>query len=166
MTSRMTSFICSRALVPACILLLALTWHSLPAQTSPALNIVPPGQLVIKRGGEAELKLKAELRPGFHVNSNTPNDEFLIPLKLTWPQGPLQAAQVIYPKPQLEKFAFSANPVSVFTGNFEVVTHFKAAANATPGPTPIVGKLRFQACNNKECLPPRTLDIHVTADVQ
>ena len=24
------------------------------------------------------------------------------------------------------------------------------------------GKLRYQACNNKECLPPRTVDVRVT----
>lgn len=120
----------------------------------------------MKRGGQAEFRLKAELRPGFHVNSDKPNDEYLIPLKLTWPSGPIEAEQVIYPKPELEKLAFSANPVSVFTGSFEIVTRFKAPTNASPGMTPITGKLRYQACNNKECLPPRTVDIRVTADVQ
>ena len=122
--------------------------------------------MAIKRGGEADLKLKAEVRAGFHVNSNSPADEFLIPLKLTWPKEPVEAGQVIYPKPQLEKFAFSTNPVSVFTGNFEIVTRFKAPANAQPGPVPVTGKLRFQACNEKECLPPRTIDVRVTLDIQ
>ena len=28
------------------------------------------------------------------------------------------------------------------------------------------GKLRYQACNNKECLPPRTVDVRVTLDIQ
>jgi hypothetical protein len=28
------------------------------------------------------------------------------------------------------------------------------------------GKLRYQACNNKECLPPRTIEIPVTVDIQ
>lgn len=142
------------------------SWHSSLAQTSPALNIAPPSQVTIKRGGQAELKLKAEVRPGFHVNSNAPNDEFLIPLKLSWPAGSIEAEQISYPKPQLEHYAFSTNPVSVFSGNFEIVTRFKAAASATPGPTPITGKLRFQACNEKECLAPRTIDVRVTLDVQ
>ena len=162
----MTSSICWGRLVPAFALLTAASWHSLLAQTSPALSIAPAGQVTIKRGGEAELKLKAEVRSGFHVNSNAPNDEFLIPLKLTWPAGPVEAGQVIYPKPQSEHYAFSANPVSVFSGNFEIVTRFKAAAGATPGPTPVTGKLRFQACNEKECLAPRTIDVRVTLDVQ
>jgi thiol:disulfide interchange protein DsbD len=148
------------------VVLLAVSWLPSFGQTNAALNITPPGQLAIKRGGQAELRLKADLRPGFHVNSDKPNDEYLIPLKLTWPSGPVEAAQVIYPKPELEKLAFSPNPVSVFTGSFEIVTRFKAPANASPGPVPITGKLRYQACNNKECLPPRTVDIRVTAEVQ
>ena len=106
------------------------------------------------------------MRPGFHANSNAPNDEFLIPLKLTWPAGPIEAAQVTYPKPQSEHYAFSTNPVSVFSGTFEIVTRFKAPAGIPPGLTPISGKLRYQACNEKECLPPRTIDVRVTMDVQ
>jgi thioredoxin:protein disulfide reductase len=100
------------------------------------------------------------------VNSNAPADEFLIPLKLTWAKEPLEAEQVTYPKPQLEKYDFSANPVSVFSGNFEILTRFKAPATATPGLASMTAKLRYQACNNKECLPPRTIDVHVTVDIQ
>ena len=59
-----------------------------------------------------------------------------------------------------------ASDGEMFSGNFEIVTRFKAAAGATPGPTPITGKLRFQACNEKECLAPRTIDVRVTLDVQ
>lgn len=112
------------------------------------------------------MRLKAELKPGYHVNSNSPNDEFLIPLKLTWPKEPLDPEQVAYPKPQMEKFDFSEKPVSLFSGNFEIVTRFKAPASATPGLAVIAGKLRYQACNSKECLPPRTMDVRFTADIQ
>jgi len=136
------------------------------AQSNGALSLAAPERLTIKRGSTGEVRLKAELRPGFHVNSNTPNDEFLIPLKLTWAKEPLDVEQITFPKPQLEKYDFSANPVSVFSGTFEIVTRFKAPPSATPGMAILAGKLRYQACNNKECLAPRTLDIRVTADVQ
>jgi hypothetical protein len=153
--------------MPVFTLLLAASWHSSVAQTSPALSVAPPGELTIKRGGEADLKLKAELRPGFHVNSNAPADEFLIPLKLTWPKdSPVEAGPVTYPKPQFENYAFSTKPVSVFSGTFELVTRFRVPANVTAGAVPMIGKLRFQACNDKECLPPRTIDVHVTVAVQ
>jgi len=95
-----------------------------------------------------------------------PADEFLIPLRLTWAKEPLDVEQVIFPKPQLEKYDFSANPVSVFSGSFEIVTRFKAPLSAKPGMAILTGKLRYQACNNKECLAPRTLDVRATADLQ
>jgi thiol:disulfide interchange protein DsbD len=122
--------------------------------------------LTIKRGSSGEVILKAVLRPGFHVNSDKPADEYLIPLKLTWAKEPLQAEQVVYPKPQTEKYEFSATPLSVFSGSFEIVTRFKAPTAAAPGAAMMNGKLRYQACNNKECLPPKNLDIAVTVDVQ
>ena len=144
----------------------AACWGSLQAQSNAVLSVRTGEKLTIQRGSTAELKLEAQLQPGFHVNSNTPADEYLIPLKLTWAKEPLEAEQIIYPKPELEKYAFSQNPVSVFSGTFEIVTRFKAPLSASPGIGIIGGKLRYQACNNKECLPPRTIDIHATVMIQ
>lgn len=120
----------------------------------------------MKRGAEVEIRLKAQLQQGYHVNSDKPTDDFLIPLKLTWAKDPLQTEQIIYPMPQMEKYAFSPNPLSVYSGTFEIATKFKAAPAAAPGPAIMNGKLRYQACNSKECLPPKTIDVAVTVDIQ
>lgn len=130
------------------------------------MSVAPVDKLTIRRGSTGEVKIKAQLLEGFHVNSNTPSEEYLIPLKLTWAKEPLQAEQVIYPKPLSEKYSFSATPLSVFSGNFEISTRFKAPAEARNGPAIMNGKLRYQACNDHECLPPRTIDIAVTLEVQ
>ncbi len=148
--------------------MLALAALSLPLlpQSKGVLTVAPTDKLTIQRGATGEVKITAQLQPGFHVNSNTPSEEYLIPLKLTWAKEPLQAEQVIYPKPQSEKYDFSPTPLSVFSGNFDIVTRFKAPADARNGPAIMNGKLRYQACNNKECLPPRTIDIPVTVEIQ
>src|SRR6202022_2373755 len=140
----MPSFTCSMRLATLPALLLAAPWPSLQAQSNGVLTAAPEQKLNIKRGSTAELKLKAQLQPGFHVNSNTPADEYLIPLKLTWTKEPLEADHISFPNPDLEKYAFSANPVSVFSGNFEIVTRFKAPTTAPPGLAIIAGKLRYQ----------------------
>jgi len=127
---------------------------------------VPSEQVAIKRGDERDVKLKLQLKSGYHVNSDKPADEYLIPLKLTWAKDPLQTEQIVYPKPQTEKYSFSLTPLSVFSGNFEIATRFKAPPTAAPGPAFMKGKLRYQACNNKECLPPKTVDVSVTLDIQ
>ncbi len=126
----------------------------------------PPERVAAKRGQTVTAKVSADLRSGYHVNSNTPADEYLIPIKLTWAKSPFPVEQVVYPKPKLEKFDFSPQPVSVFSGTFDILTKFKVPANAAPGLTTISGKLRYQACNNKECLPPKTIDIQLPVNVQ
>src|SRR5271154_3706853 len=125
----MRLFNCSTRLTTG-LLLLATPWPFLRAQApgngNAVLSIAPSTRVTIQRGGAADFSLKAELQPGFHVNSNMPGDDYLIPIKLTWNKDPLEAAQVNYPKPQMEKLAFSQNPISVYTGIFEIATKFKA----------------------------------------
>jgi hypothetical protein len=123
------------------------------------LNFTPPRKVVAKPGATVDSVLPLDLRPGYHVNSNTPSDEYLIPLRLTWNPGPLEASGFAFPQARMEKYAFSEKPLSVFTGDFQIVTHFKAPTNAAPGPATLTGKLRYQACNNSMCLPPKTLDV-------
>ncbi len=141
-------------------LLLALTLTPLPAQISTVLTITPPEKIAGKRSDLVTADFKLQLRTGFHVNSNTPNDEFLIPLRFTWTNGAAEAAEVVFPKPQQEKYEFSTKPVSVFSGEFKAQTKFKLVSTGT-----MIGKLRYQACSDKVCLPPRTIEVKLPVEV-
>lgn len=129
------------------------------------LTVAPPEKIAAKTGATAQAKISVQLREGYHVNSNTPSDEYLIPLKLTWSAGPLETAGIVYPKPQSEKYSFSEKPLSVFTGDFEILTRFKVSPTAAPGPAALSGKLRYQACNDRMCFPPKSVDITLPVDV-
>ncbi len=111
-------------------------------------------------------KVHAQLREGYHVNSNTPSEDYLIPLKLTWNAAPLEVVAVEYPAPRMEKYQFSAKPLSVFSGGFDITTKFKVPANAPNGPAILTGKLRYQACTDRMCLPPKTIEVPLTVDIQ
>jgi hypothetical protein len=86
-------------------------------------------------------------------------------LRLTWKSTPLEVAEVVYPKPQLEKYAFSEKPVSVFSGDFEILTRFKVPASVNPGLAVLPAKLRYQACNDRMCLAPKTVDIALPVEI-
>lgn len=129
------------------------------AQSPCALTVAPPAKLAVKRDQPAEQKLRVQLPPGCHTNSDKPNEAYLIPLKLTWNPGPLEVVAVTFPKPALEKYAFSEQPLSVFSGDFEITTSFRRSATAAPGPASLSGKLRYQACNDKMCFPPKTVEV-------
>ncbi len=112
------------------------------------------------------MKTRVTLKSGYHVNSNTPSEAYLIPLKLTWATGTLDTLEVVFPKPQMEKYEFSPNPLSVFTGDFDVLTKFKVASSAPNGPGMVSGKLRYQACSHNACLPPKTIDVQLPVVIQ
>src|SRR6185437_9297243 len=121
-----------------------LAVSSLSFAQSNVLTVAPPPKMTAKAGSTAETTLSVRLRPGYHCNSNTPSDDYLIPLKITWTASPLEVAGVSYPKPQMEHYSFSDKPLSVYTGDFQVTTRFKVPANAAPGLTGISAKIRYQ----------------------
>lgn len=90
----------------------------------------------------------------------------MIPLRLTWDAAPLQVGEVIYPKPVQEQYQFAAKPLSVFTGDFEILTRMKVPPAAAPGLGILSGRLRYQACNDKLCLPPKTIDVRVSYEIR
>ncbi len=112
-------------------------------------------------------KVAVTLRPGYHVNSDAPHEAYLIPLKLNWTAAPLAVEGVSYPKAHDEKYQFSPDqPLSVFTGSFEITTKFKVPADATGGQAILAGKLKYQACNDTMCFPPKTVDVNLPVDVR
>ena len=129
------------------------------AQTA-LLTVQEPAKLVVNRTDNPSQVLKVTMKPGYHTNSNKPNEDYLIPFKLTWETGgPLEVVEVVYPAPKMEKYDFSEKPLSVLGGEFEIVTKFKRAANPALGPGFLSGKLRYQACNDKMCFPPKTVEV-------
>src|SRR5205823_777232 len=132
---------------------------------SNVLTIAPPEKINAKAGSETPVKIVAQLKSGYHCNSDKPSEDYLIPLKLTWTPAPLEVAQIVYPQAQMEKYAFSEKPLSVYTGDFEILTKFKVPASAPPGPAILTGKLRYQACTDRMCLPPKSVDISLPITV-
>ena len=131
------------------------------------LTVGPAQKVTGKRNANVQAKVPVAVQTGFHVNSNTPTEEYLIPLKLVWnPGGGLVGGDVTYPKPSLEKYEFSDKPLSVYTGKFDLTVNFQVAPDAQAGPGVKVGKLRYQACDSNKCYPPKTLEVTVPFQVQ
>jgi thiol:disulfide interchange protein DsbD len=147
-------------------LLAALSLPYCSAQTNNVLTVAAPDVVTAKHGAALEVKTRVQLKSGYHANSNTPSEAYLIPMRLTWTPGPLEATDVVFPKAQMEKYDFSPTPLSVFTGDFELVTKFKVAAGASGGPGMMLGKLRYQACNQNSCLAPKTVEVKLPVVIQ
>ena len=136
-----------------------------PQSNSERVTVGQPQKVAGKRNDAVQTKIPVSILDGYHVNSNTPSDEYLIPLKVTWTSlGALEGGQVTYPK--AEKITVGDQSLSVFTGKFDLAVSFKVAANAPAGPGIATGNLKFQACNNRMCFPPKSVEIDVPYQVQ
>jgi hypothetical protein len=136
------------------------------AQMAPTLTVAPVPTVKAKKGGEAVVSLHANLPAGYHANSNTPTDAYLIPLALKWTSGPLQQEGIAYPKAEMEKYSFSDKPLSVVTGDFTITAKFKVPADAPSGPAAENGTLRYQACNDHMCFPPKSVNVSVSLNIE
>jgi hypothetical protein len=147
-------------------LLPAMLATVLIAQTSPTLTVAPVPTLKAKKGSVATVTVRAVLPPGFHANSNTPSDSYLIPLTMKWTGGPLQTDGITYPKADLEKYSFSDKPLSVVTGEFTITTKFKVPPDAAQGPSAENGTIRYQACNDRMCFAAKTVPVTISLNIE
>jgi DsbC/DsbD-like thiol-disulfide interchange protein len=113
----------------------------------------------IPAGKHATVELRFQVVQGYHVNSHTPKSELLIPTALTLqPANGVKAGTLEYPVGKPYSFSFDpSTKLDVYAGDFIV----KLPVIATAGDHTIDGTLRYQACDNASCYPPRTLPVKV-----
>lgn len=113
----------------------------------------------IPAGRRSTLEMRFQVVPGYHVNSHTPKSEFLIPTALTLqPASGVKPGELQYP--QGVSYSFSFDPgtkLDVYAGAFIV----KLPVVASAGEHTLDGSLRYQACDNAACYPPRTVPVKV-----
>ncbi len=116
-------------------------------------------------GGEIKLAVKAKIDSSWHINSNKPYDEYLIPTKLTIENKDFNIEQTLYPKAHDLKLSFSDKPLSVWQNEILIASLVKANKNLSPGTYPVFVTLNYQGCNNATCLPPTSVEDTVQIEV-
>lgn len=137
------------------------------SRTGPSVSAAPVAPVTVKRGGSATVELDFRVARGFHINSNQPKGEYLLPtaLKLD-PPSDIIIANLSYPPGQDYSFAFAPDEkLNVYTGDFTVRGTVKTTRTMPAGTYRVHGTLSYQACDNAACYPPKKLpvafDVHV-----
>ena len=106
-------------------------------------------------GNEFKLAVKADISEGWHINSNKPHDDFLIPTKITIDTSKgFILKKVVYPNAQDVKLSFSDKPLSVWEGAIYFGAMVEASNDLKPGTYYIPFEVEYQSCNNQTCLAP------------
>ena len=120
------------------------------------------GALTARDGSAVQGVVTAKIEDGWHINSARPLDEYAIPTELTLDPATAALNDVTYPQHKMQKFSFSGDKeIAVYEHTIEI----PFSATLVEGSTVIKASLRYQACNDTVCLPPRmaTADIDATA---
>ena len=106
-------------------------------------------------GETVRVAARLEIDAGWHLQAHVPTYDYLIPTTLAvaapadWP-----AAEVDYPAPSRYKFAFAEDELDVLEGRPRIVARLVVPSAAPSGPLRLTLHLRYQACDDRQCLPP------------
>lgn len=130
-----------------------------PVAKSEAVEYLYPEQVTVAAGKASPVSLHFRIAPGLHINSHAPKDEFLIPTVLSFPaDSGVRLENAAYPAGV--DFVLPADPktkLNVYSGEFAV----QAKLTAQPGDHLVEAKLRYQACDQNACMPPKTITVPI-----
>lgn len=154
----------ARRLFSGVLLLIVAVPTAVFSQTlgkAPTLTMAPVPLTTAQRAKETMVNLNFRIPRGYHINSNTPHSEFLIPtaLKMDVPTD-IVLGKIAYPPGEDASFPFSPDEkLSVYTGDFTIAVGVHPLHSVLPGKYEMRGVLRYQACDNAACYPPKSLRV-------
>jgi len=115
------------------------------------------------------LTIEVDIQEGWHINADKPLQTNLIPtaVRVDTESG-WQLGQVSYPKPDLAKLSFQQASLALYQGKIRLQGHLTQLPSSQKGERSQMSKngdkinlvpihLKFQACNDKMCLPPEEM---------
>jgi len=128
----------------------------------PSVTMAPVPLVSAQQAKQTTVSLSFRVASGFHINSNAPKDEFLIPTALKMdPPTDIVLGKIEYPAGKDVAFPFSPDTkLNVYSGDFTINLSVHPLASVVPGKYAMRGVLRYQACDNAQCFPPKTLPIN------
>ena len=117
-------------------------------------------------GTNVKLALVVSIPPGLHAQSDKPRDPSLKPM-LIWidDSSGVVVREVVFPASKDLPLEGYAEPLAVFEGETVIGIEVTLPKSAPPGPFTIAGRFRYQACDDRVCFRPRTLETSWTVNV-
>lgn len=133
--------------------------QSHPLLKPDAVTYLFPEQVNAPAGKPIQVALHFRIAQGLHINSNKPSDDFLIPTTFSIPDGAgVRLTSATYPAGTVITLPVDpTTKLSVYTGEFIIQARLVAAA----GNHLVQGKLHYQACDNNQCMPPKTITVAI-----
>jgi len=121
------------------------------------LRVIGPAE-PLAAGRTGALDIELTIREPYHINSDRPAEEFLIPTTVSFETtSGVTFGKVTFPPAKMKRFQFSETPLSVFEGVVTITAEITPAADFASAEVKVEGKVNYQACDNRSCLAPKDI---------
>lgn len=120
----------------------------------------------VSKGSTARGSVTVSIPSGLHMNSNKPSSQYAIPTTVKLVGTGVKVGAVTYPHGVNRKFEFSENAINVYEGTVKFPFSLTVPAGFSGSTVRVRATVKYQACTNEVCYPPKTKEITITAKVR
>jgi DsbC/DsbD-like thiol-disulfide interchange protein len=120
----------------------------------------------VAKGSRVRGTVVLNVPAGLHVNSSRPSSEYLIPTTVRLAGNGVRVGGVTYPRGKNRKFQFSESLLNIYDGTVRFPFTVTVPANYKGKTISVKATVRYQACTDEVCYPPRTGTATITARVR
>ena len=126
-----------------------------------SVSFEPPPITSVYRGRPSSVELQFRILSGYHINSHQPKQEYLKKTELQMdPPTDIAIEKVAYPAGEERSFPFAPDEkLNVYTGDFAVNVTVRPLKTVLPAKYAVHAILKYQACDNAACYPPKQLPV-------
>jgi thioredoxin:protein disulfide reductase len=122
----------------------------------------------IRPGDKFKIAVALDIAPGYHVQGHQPSAGLIATEVQFMPVAGLTIKEPTYPAPKylkLESLGLGDEELAVHDGTIYVTADAEADRSMKPGPLEIRARYTVQACNDRVCLAPDTIDLAIPVKV-
>jgi len=120
----------------------------------------------VAKGGSARGTVVLSIPGGLHVNSNRPGNKYQIPTSIRLSAAGARVSRPTYPGGKNRKFQFSDTTINVYEGTVRFPFRVTVPSGFSGNTLRVRAVVRYQACTDEVCYPPRSKEITIAARVR
>ena len=120
----------------------------------------------VAKGASARGVISISIPAGLHVNSNRPSSQYAIATTVKLSGQGVRVGAVSYPRGTNRKFEFSETALNVYEGTVRFPFSITVPSGFKGDIVRLRATVRYQACTNEVCYPPKSKEITITAKVR
>jgi hypothetical protein len=122
---------------------------------------------IVYAGVGNSVEIGVYVKEGYHIQANKVKDESLIPTTLEIKTNEfLTISNQEFPPSKQFKLEGTDSSLVVFDGKFLIKLFVNPVKNAPEGKYVLAARLKYQACDSRSCLFPRTVDFSIPVEIR